>query len=178
MVDALGHEYDSVVVEPTCTEKGYTIHTCSRCGDNYKDSYVNAKGHSYGEWQVEEEPSCTVMGSKYHICDKCDDKEYDTIPAKGHQYTDVVVDPTCTEQGYTIHTCSVCQHTKKDSYVDANGHSYDDWIIDKEATILSEGSKHRVCSVCQHEETQVIDKVTVNIDTNTNYGLAINLAIK
>ena len=43
------HEYNSVVTEPTCTEKGYTTHTCS-CGDSYVDAYVDELGHEYGVW--------------------------------------------------------------------------------------------------------------------------------
>lgn len=39
---ALGHDYTSTVVAPTATEQGYTLHKCSRCGDSYKDTYVDA----------------------------------------------------------------------------------------------------------------------------------------
>ena len=39
---ALGHKYESVVTAPTQEEKGYTTHTCSQCGDSYKDSYTDA----------------------------------------------------------------------------------------------------------------------------------------
>ena len=38
---ALGHDYQSTVVAPTSTEKGYTLHTCSRCGDSYQDTFVD-----------------------------------------------------------------------------------------------------------------------------------------
>ena len=41
------HSYKAVVTDPTCTEKGYTTHTCEKCGDSYKDSYVDATGHNY-----------------------------------------------------------------------------------------------------------------------------------
>lgn len=40
-----GHRYNAVVTKPTCTEKGYTTHTCSGCNDSYVDSYVPAAGH-------------------------------------------------------------------------------------------------------------------------------------
>lgn len=40
-----GHRYDAVVTAPTCTEKGYTTHTCSGCKESYVDSYVPAAGH-------------------------------------------------------------------------------------------------------------------------------------
>ena len=41
---ASGHHYVSVVTDPSCTEQGYTTHTCS-CGDTYTDTYTNALGH-------------------------------------------------------------------------------------------------------------------------------------
>ena len=31
------HSYESVVTDATCTEGGYTTHTCSLCGDTYTD---------------------------------------------------------------------------------------------------------------------------------------------
>ena len=41
------HDYDSVVTPPTCTESGYTTHTCANCGNIYVDSEVPATGHSF-----------------------------------------------------------------------------------------------------------------------------------
>lgn len=35
------HKYEETVVSPTATEQGYTLHTCTVCGDSYKDNYVN-----------------------------------------------------------------------------------------------------------------------------------------
>lgn len=40
------HDYKESVIAPTCTELGYTLHTCE-CGESYKDNYVSAKGHNY-----------------------------------------------------------------------------------------------------------------------------------
>ena len=39
------HRYDAVVTAPTCTEKGYTTHTCGSCKESYVDSYTPAAGH-------------------------------------------------------------------------------------------------------------------------------------
>ena len=39
-IPALGHDYNTVVTNPTCTAQGYTTHTCSRCNDSYKDDYT------------------------------------------------------------------------------------------------------------------------------------------
>lgn len=57
-ISALGHDYAAVVTDPTCTEQGYTTHTCTRCGDSYVDTYTNALDHDWGDpnwsWQIEE----------------------------------------------------------------------------------------------------------------------------
>ena len=42
IIDKLEHKYSKNVVDSTCTEKGYTTYTCNKCGDSYKDDYVNA----------------------------------------------------------------------------------------------------------------------------------------
>lgn len=52
------HSYKAVVTAPTCTAKGYTTHTCTKCGDSYKDSYVRALGHDY------ENGKCNECGTK------------------------------------------------------------------------------------------------------------------
>ncbi|MFR5039595.1 MAG: fibronectin type III domain-containing protein [[Eubacterium] siraeum] len=36
------HEYESTIVKPTFTEKGYTLHKCTKCGYSYKDNYTPA----------------------------------------------------------------------------------------------------------------------------------------
>ena len=35
------HSYAATVVPPTTTEEGYTVHTCTECQDNYKDSFAD-----------------------------------------------------------------------------------------------------------------------------------------
>ncbi len=37
------HNYKSSIIKPTCTSQGYTLHTCTICGDSYKDNYTNYK---------------------------------------------------------------------------------------------------------------------------------------
>lgn len=40
-ISAKGHDYDETIVPPTEEQQGYTLHQCSRCGDNYKDNFVD-----------------------------------------------------------------------------------------------------------------------------------------
>ena len=43
------HWYLDTVTEPTCTAEGYTAHTCTVCGDRYRDQIVPALGHQYAD---------------------------------------------------------------------------------------------------------------------------------
>ena len=121
---ALGHSYTAQVTAPTCTAQGYTTHTCSRCGDSYKDTYTAALGHSYAA-QVTA-PTCTAQGYTTHTCSRCGDNYRDTYTAAlGHSYANTVTAATCTAQGYTTHTCSRCGNSYKDTYTAALGHHFD-----------------------------------------------------
>ena len=44
-IDALDHDYVADVTEPTCTEGGYTIYTCSRCKDSFRFHETAALHH-------------------------------------------------------------------------------------------------------------------------------------
>ena len=68
--DKAEHVYTAVVTPPTCTEKGYTTHTCS-CGDSYVDSYVDATGHTEGEWKVTKQPTVDEDGERTLYCSVC-----------------------------------------------------------------------------------------------------------
>ncbi len=39
-IPATGHDYKDVVTKPTTKEEGYTTHTCTKCGDSFKDTYT------------------------------------------------------------------------------------------------------------------------------------------
>ena len=87
------HSYTAVVTAPTCTEKGYTTHTCS-CGDSYVDTYVDALGHAWDNGKVTKEPTETETGVKTFTCTRCGETRTETIPATGsvdvtQMFTDV-----------------------------------------------------------------------------------------
>ena len=71
IVNALGHDYQEEVTEPTCTEMGYTTYTCSRCGDTYKGDYTDAAGHKPGDWIIDQVPTTDSEGSKHKECEVC-----------------------------------------------------------------------------------------------------------
>lgn len=85
------------VVSPTCTEKGYTLRTCTLCRESYRDTYVAATGHT------ERAGTRTVYPAYYtYTCDVCNELitvwadtrlEYVTLPATG------VVSAAMTDEG-------------------------------------------------------------------------------
>ena len=79
-VEAHEHSYDAVVTAPTCTEKGYTTHTCS-CGDSYVDTYTDALGHAWDNGTVTKQPTATETGIKTYTCTRCSATKTETIPA-------------------------------------------------------------------------------------------------
>ncbi|MBQ2861628.1 MAG: hypothetical protein IJE83_02445, partial [Oscillospiraceae bacterium] len=60
-IKALGHNEQYNVIEPTCTEGGYTNVTCSRCDYSGKINETPATGHS-GEMYETIAPTCTEGG--------------------------------------------------------------------------------------------------------------------
>ena len=92
-VEAHEHSYTAVVTAPTCTEKGYTTHTCA-CGDSYVDTYVDALGHAWDNGKVTKEPTETETGVKTFTCTRCHETKTESIPATGsvdvtQMFTDV-----------------------------------------------------------------------------------------
>lgn len=72
------HSYKETVVAPTCSEKGYTIHKCS-CGDSYKDTYVDASGHSWSNWTTTKEATTSAEGEQTRTCGRCQETETQAI---------------------------------------------------------------------------------------------------
>ncbi len=71
------HSFDTEVIAPTCTEGGYTLHTCSRCGDSYTDSETKALGHDYKTEVIA--PTRTEGGYTLHTCSRCKDSYKDNF---------------------------------------------------------------------------------------------------
>ncbi len=158
MIDKASHTYKSVVTRPTCTDGGYTNHICTVCGNSYVDTYTEATGHTYGEWQTTKSSTCTAKGEEKRKCVSCDYFETREIDKIAHTYVDTVTEPTCTEQGYTTHKCE-CGDSYIDTYTEPAGHSYGDWFVTVAPTCTEKGEERRECANCNHFETRVVDKI-------------------
>ncbi len=110
------HSYTAVVTKPTCTQSGYTTHTCS-CGDTYRDASVAATGHTWDAGTVTKAATCAVKGEKAFHC-TCGATRTEAIPTIAHDYKTTTVAPSGGQQGYDLHTCQGCGATYKDNYKD------------------------------------------------------------
>ncbi len=156
-VDELAH--DEIVaesLEANCTEGGYTVYQCLRCGGIQTRDVVEALGHSYEA--VVTEPTCIMQGYTTYTCSRC-----------GHSYTDdytdntdahvwnegtVTKEPSCTEVGEIVYVCDLC-HTERADSIDMIAHDYvDDFEIEgmQEPTCTEKGVAMSTCSVCGHVE--------------------------
>jgi len=116
-ITKLDHKYESKVIDPTATEKGYTEYTCKICGDSYKDNYTDVTHtHSYSD-KVTKKATCKEEGIRTYTCE-CGDSFTRAIAKTEHEYESKVIDPTATEKGYTLYTCKICGHSYKGNYTD------------------------------------------------------------
>ena len=175
------HNYIDVVTEPTCTEGGYTTHTCA-CGDEYVDAYVDALGHDYGEWIEIVEPLCEVDGVLGHYtCSRCSldfDAELElleslVIPAIGHSFTNYVYneDATCLLDGTKTALCdNECGTTNTLTAENtALGHSFTNHVYNGDATCTLDGTKTALCdNGCGESETLTAENTALG-HSFTNY---------
>lgn len=197
---AIPHDYKAHVIEATCDAEGKTIHRCDGCGSSFVTDYTSPLGHSWDKGTLVTNATCTGEGVMEYRCTRCGYHRLDADPADGHipgasatctepqlctrcgavlekalghDYKSEVTAPTCTEMGYTTNTCVRCGDTNKSDYTEPAGHKPSDWIVDKQPTTDSEGSKHEECTVCGEKlETQPIEKI-YNSATTDSKGEAI-----
>jgi len=153
----LGHDYSvewTVDVAPTCTTAGSKSHHCTRCDDKADVTEISATGHTLGSWTQVKAPTCTEKGSERRACANCNHFEERQVDALGHNDTSIVTAPTCTEKGYTTHECIRCNAGKYvDSYVDALGHSFTNYVSNNDAIYTEDGTKTAKCDRCNEKNT-------------------------
>ncbi len=116
------HSYVAEVIPPTCTEQGYTKHTCTVCNATYFDEYTEATGHN--EITVKGvAPTCTQTGLSDGIkCEKCGAviEEQKILPTTGHSYvTKTVACAAFEKEGKAVELCRYCNEIKGESTIPA-----------------------------------------------------------
>lgn len=147
-IPAKKYTFTVTVVDPTCTEQGYTLHTCNENAEkSYKDNYTDALGHDYKE--VTTPATCKDAGKVENICQRCGDTQLvkDLPVTEDHKWNDGVVTKAaiCTEAGEKLYTCTVCNKTKTET-IEATGHDWNETTTP--ATCGKAGSVDRTCKTC------------------------------
>ena len=124
------HSYTSVVTAPTCTDAGYTTHTCA-CGHSYADSATPATGHSYGSH------TSNGDGTHSHTCADCGDTENEACIFDSGVVT---TEPTYSTPGVMTYTCTICGYVKTEAidtldFEFGSGSSTDPFVISNEADL-------------------------------------------
>ena len=153
-IPALGHDWDDGVItkEATCTETGEKTVTCKRTGcDASETQEIPAAGHTE-VIDAAAAATCAEAGkTEGKHCSVCNEVlvAQTTIPAKGHSFSD---EWTSDETSHW-HAAS-CGHSVKQ---DVAEHEWGEWTVIS-ATETEDGSKTRVCAVCEREETVILTR--------------------
>ena len=130
-VNAHDYNYETIVVEPTCEQQGYTIHRCI-CGSEYTDNYVDALGHDYQvifNWY----PNWAPLMEATLICNHDSSHQVQTWELMTGWETLERIEPTCDGEGFErvkgYVTYGDLYFEEEFSYaLSPLGHSYDSFI--------------------------------------------------
>ena len=118
----------SETIDPICVEMGYSIYTCSNCGEEYiKDWVVETGIHIYVLYDnipSSESPCC---GDNYYRCIECNVDEYSEY-YENHNYDEGVRLPIiCQSYPRVLYTClnDGCGHTYIEQLYDEEWISHD-----------------------------------------------------
>ena len=173
------HSWKVIVIAPTCTDWGCTLHICMDldCHATYADAYKPALGHQYEA--VVTAPTCTEGGFTTYTCVCGDTYVADYTEATGHGTYAVVFKggPTCTEHANITVTCNGCGYVVPaeewltwENFVgmEALGHNY------TEATCTEDGACTR-CGDVKEAATghNFGEAVVITPATCTEKGMAV-----
>ena len=161
------HSYTSEVVAATCIEDGYTIYTCSLCGDSYKGDIVRAEGHNVVVTKEGYPATCEESGfTNEEKCTKCNTitKQQVKISALGHKYDEwkEVTKPTADSTGLIKKICRNDNSHVKEMVLPVLSTSSTEYIITvKDATCTEEGLETYIIKVEDQEfvYSRTIEKI-------------------
>ena len=145
--------------EPTCTEAGKTVSTCSKCGAT-KTEEVPALGHEMVETKVP--PTCKDKGYTEHKCLRCgytaENTDFVDPDPTAHVADEKGIElkkATCTTAGVKKNVCAHCGASM--GYVAiAPSHTWNDGVVKTAATCTEDGEMLYTCQMCKKTEIKVI----------------------
>lgn len=121
VITELQHVYEKIVVDPTCTQRGYTHYRCKFCSYHFDGDFVEPLGHDE-VWHDAEAATCHKPGHKaYYTCSRCDYSTYQesVLPYSYDCFETIrTVEATTHSQGYTEMKCLNCGEIVHTDFVD------------------------------------------------------------
>ena len=152
-------EFTDTVVDPTCTDQGYTHHVCTVKGcpyDAVDDTFVEAAGH---KWALTTTlpPTCTEKGTQFYKCSVCGATRTEKIAPLGHDLSRCDLKPaaTCTQPGRAVGTCARCG-VQIDEVIPAKGHDYSYAETSVAPTCTELGHYKGTCPTCGKDYDDVV----------------------
>ena len=158
---ALGHDMHEEGKAATCTEAGYSVKKCSRCGKEKDRKDLPAIGHKPETLPARPatcEENGLTEGSRCSVCGVTL-KEQSVIAATGHSWGPWQEGklPTCEEKGKNYSVCANCGQTRYRDDIEPLGHDWDEGVVTKEAGYLEEGEITYTCKRdLSHTKTEAL----------------------
>ncbi len=173
IIEKLEHQIIvSEKVEPTCTDEGYTVVKCTRCGLIANADKVAPLGH---EEVIDEkvEPTCTEAGlSEGKHCAKCNAVlvAQEKVEPLGHIENWVVdIEPACEKEGRKYCKCGRCNEFIDIATIPALEHIFTKYVSDGNATCFADGTKTAQCDNDCGETKTIADEGSMLTHSYTKY---------
>ena len=144
------HDYDTIVVPPTCEGMGLTTYVCKTCGFAYAGDYVDATGHDWNDGEVTTPATFETLGEKTYTCTVCGKTKTEELPQLLHTYSEEWSSDgeshwhACTDEGYGDLKESVAAH------------DWNDGEVTIAATCEAAGEMTYTCTICGKTKTEPI----------------------
>ena len=151
-----GHTFRNYTIAANCENDGSRYDLCTICGIKANEQVLTKLGHNYKSF-TEKAPSCTVYGYRTYVCDNnCGGKLIVSYDTETNSWTNLA------EAKLTAADVKHLEATGEHTYPMVIGEDGKEtteaaWVIDKAATCMAEGAKHRDCTKCGYRNSVTID---------------------
>ncbi len=149
-----------LIEEGDCTHPYQYWKSCSVCQQSAEEAYglavdklveeLTARKQSgeQADWETVAKDRILLLDERYKF----------SAGGEGHHILHVDrQEATCTSDGWKEYTwCDVCGERFNFEAIPAKGHRWNEFKVTKEATCTEDGSRERVCEVCDKKDVQVI----------------------
>ena len=149
-----------MIEEGDCTHPYQYWKSCSVCQQSAEEAYglavdklveeLTARKQSgeQADWETVAKDRILLLDERYKF----------SAGGEGHHILHVDrQEATCTSDGWKEYTwCDVCGERFNFEAIPAKGHRWNEFKVTKEATCTEDGSRERVCEVCDKKDVQVI----------------------